>query len=416
MKTNLKRIQKDIENLSKFNATPDCGLTRFSFTKEDRLAREYIKEEMRKAGLYVYEDAVGTVVGRLEGKDKDASIIMVGSHYDSVKNGGNFDGPAGVSMALEIARTMKDNNVQVKYPIEFVALIEEEGGRFGSGLFGSRGMVGKLTRNELDQHKDVEGISIAEAMKNFGFDPDKIKEAIRKPERTKAFFELHIEQGPVLEHNVKDVGIVECIVGIRHLEVIVKGRPDHAGTTPMNMRRDALDVAAAVISQISNIAKKAEKDTVATVGVLEVLPGATNIVPGEVKFTIDIRSKDENSIDQVIKDIIDALKKEAKEKRICYTNTEKLRVSPVKLDEDIIKKFNKNCEKLGFSKVDMLSGAGHDAMMMAEITKVGLVFVPSKDGRSHCPEEWTEYKDLQKGIELVYHTILDVAEVVKNED
>ncbi|MCC5909096.1 MAG: Zn-dependent hydrolase [Clostridiaceae bacterium] len=415
MKTNVERIQKDIEILSQFNATPGRGLTRFSFTEEDRGAREYIKSEMKACGLQVYEDAAGTVIGRLEGEVKGAPTIIVGSHFDSVKNGGNFDGPAGVVMGLEIARSIYENKITTKYPIEFIAMIEEEGGRFGSGLFGSRAMVGKVSREQLDQFKDNEGISIAEAMEAFGLDPNKIQEAARRPEEIKAFFELHIEQGPILEHNKKDVGIVEYIVAINHIEVVVKGRPDHAGTTPMSMRIDALDSATKVISKISAIAKEAGEGTVATVGVLDVSPGATNIVPGEARFTVDIRSKKQECIEKVVKSIEKALKETAKDNKITYTITEKLSVSPIKLDEKIIETFDKNVKKLGFSKESMLSGAGHDAMIMAGITRVGLVFVPSKDGRSHCPEEWTEYKDLQKGIELMYHTILDEAVDVENE-
>lgn len=412
MKTNLFRIQNDIETLSTFNSTPNNGLTRFSFTEEDKKAREYIKLEMNRAGLRVYEDSAGTIIGRLEGSIKNAPVIMIGSHYDSVKNGGNFDGNAGVVAALEIARVINENNILVKYPIEFVAMIEEEGGRFGGGLFGSRGMAGKITRDELDTLIDSEGTSIAKAMKDFGFDPDKILEAARKPEELKAFLELHIEQGPILEHKQKDVGIVEYIVGISQLEVTVAGRADHAGTTPMNMRIDALDAASTIISKIGKEARALHDGSVATVGNLSVIPGAANIVSSEATFTVDIRSKNQESIDNIISFISHELQILKEEKNISYTVTEKLKVQPVKLDERIIKLFHENCEKLNLSSMDMLSGAGHDAMVMSDITNIGLIFVPSKNGRSHCPEEWTNYEDLQKGIELMYHTLLKLAEVM----
>ncbi|WZL72937.1 Zn-dependent hydrolase [Clostridiaceae bacterium 35-E11] len=415
MHTKLERIKKDIETLGTFNATPGKGLTRFSFTKEDKAARAYIKNEMQQIGLKVYEDAAGTIIGRLEGTLQDGPVVMVGSHYDSVKNGGNFDGPAGVVAALEAARTIKEKNIQPKYPIEFIGMIEEEGGRFGGGLFASRAMAGKVTREQLDFYKDQEGISIGEAMKDFGLDPDRIQEATRKTEDIKAFLELHIEQGPVLETNKKEIGIVEYIVGIREFEVIVKGRPDHAGTTPMTMRADALDGAAAVIGKISDFGKAAGEGTVATVGILQVAPGAANIVPGEVKFTVDIRSKKSSCIDEVTQKIEELLKDIAEKKGVKYEIIPKLDVAPVKLAETIVNQFSTNCEQLSFSKEFMLSGAGHDAMVMASIADVGLIFVPSKDGRSHCPEEWTDYEDLQKGIELVYKTILDIAEVSSDE-
>ena len=300
MKTYLRRIKRDIETLSKYNATPGNGLTRFSFTKEDGRARNYIKKEMEKAGLKVYEDAAGTIIGRLEGKNSKAPVIMLGSHYDSVKNGGNFDGNAGVVAALEIPRVLRDNNIQLNHPVEFIGIIEEEGGRFGSGLFGSRAMAGKISREELDLLKDDQGITIGKAMSDFGLDPDSISQAARNPKDIKAFLELHIEQGPVLEHEEKEIGIVEYIVGINQIEVSIEGRADHAGTTPMNMRKDALDSAVDVISNISNFAKSLEDGTVATVGTFLVQPGAANIVPGKVTFTVDVRSKEEKSISKVI--------------------------------------------------------------------------------------------------------------------
>lgn len=412
MKTNLNRIQKDIEELAAFNATPGRGLTRMSFTEEDRGAREYIKGQMKLAGLEVYEDAAGTVVGRLEGSLQEGPVVMVGSHYDSVKNGGNFDGPAGVVAALETARVMTQRGLKPKYPVEFIAMIEEEGGRFGGGLFASRAMAGRVTRESLDAYKDRDGVSIAEAMTAFGFDPDKIGEAARKPEEVKAFLELHIEQGPILEAGSKDIGIVEYIVGIYESEIVVKGRPDHAGTTPMDMRADALDAASRVISQISSFAKAAGEGTVATVGVLSLLPGAANIVPGEVKFTIDIRSKKSEHIAEVIGKMEKSLAEAAAAKGVTYAVVEKLSVPPVKLAEDILAILTKHSDRLGFKKQAMLSGAGHDAMVMAAITDVGLVFVKSKDGRSHCPEEWTDYEDLQKGIEVICETIMEISEAV----
>lgn len=412
MKTNINRIRNDIEELSKFNETVGMGLTRLSFTKEDFGAREYIKSEMTKAGLRVYEDAAGTIIGRLDGEMKDAPVVMIGSHYDSVRNGGNFDGPAGVITALEVARVINESNIRLKFPVEFVAMIEEEGARFGKGLFASRAMTGKVNRDELDTSKDINGITLAAAMKNFGFNPDKIHEAVRKSEKVQAFLELHIEQGPVLENEVKDIGIVEYVVGICQIEVTVKGRPDHAGTTPMNMRIDALDASAQLISKISSFANRAGEGTVATVGIINISPGSSNIIPGEVKFTVDIRSKEQESINYVVGEIKKEIEQISHKSKIKYSIEEKLSVLPVKLNEKIIEDFQNICDELRLSKKNMLSGAGHDAMVMASITNVGLIFVKSKDGRSHCPEEWTEYEDLQKGIEIMYHEVLNLAGVI----
>jgi len=256
MQSKLVRIKKDIEELAKFNSTPEKGLTRFSFTNEDKKAREYLANEMKVIGLKVYEDAAGSLIGRIDGELQDGPVIMVGSHFDSVKNGGNFDGPAGVVMALEIMRVLEENNVKTKHPVEFIAMIEEEGGRFGSGVFGSRAMAGRVSYEDLLNNKDADGITMAEAFEEFGFNPEEIEKAKRDPEKLKAFIELHIEQGPVLEKEGKDVGLVSFIVGINQIRVKVKGRPDHAGTTPMDMRKDALSSASEVIAQIKDFAVK----------------------------------------------------------------------------------------------------------------------------------------------------------------
>ncbi len=412
MKTRLERIQKDIEALGQFNATPGKGLTRFSLTDADRGAREYLRKALASLGLKVYEDAAGSLFGRREGSDPSLPVIMIGSHFDSVKNGGNFDGPAGVIMGLEIMRTLDDNKVRTRHPVEFIAMIEEEGGRFGSGVFGSRAMAGLVNYKKLEEAKDAQGISMAEAFRSFGFKPEDIEKAKRDPATVKAFLELHIEQGPVLETKGLDVGIVEFIVGISHVKVTIKGRPDHAGTTPMHMRHDALSAAAKVIADIHTYPAMENNGSVSTVGVLNVLPGATNIIPGEVTFTVDIRSKDAGSVQRIKGRIEDSLKAVAKERDLAYTVQDMLNVNPVPMAKHINELFKKNAASLGFSYEMMLSGAGHDAMIMGQVCDVGLIFVPSKDGRSHCPEEWTDYDDLQKGIELIYETVVRLAEDV----
>ncbi|MGB4439634.1 MAG: hydantoinase/carbamoylase family amidase, partial [Sedimentibacter sp.] len=314
---------------------------------------------------------------------------------------------------LEVARTFKENDIKPEYPVEFIAMIEEEGGRFGGGLFGSRAMTGKVSRESLDQYKDKEGISIAEAMKKFGFDPDKIHEAQRKNENIRAFIELHIEQGPILENGGIDIGIVDYIVGIEEFEVKIKGRPDHAGTTPMHMRANALDAAAPAIAKISELAVEAGEGTVATIGILNVEPCAANIVPGIVNFTVDIRSKKEECMKQVHNKFVDLLKETVSRTNCELEIVQKLYVQPVKLDEQIAMDMLKICEELNLKKKIMLSGAGHDAMVIASIANVGLIFVPSKGGRSHCQEEWTDYEDLQKGIELAYYEVLNLSKNIR---
>ncbi len=411
MYTSLDRIIKDIEALSAFNSSPGEGLTRFSLTEADRGAREYLRGELKEMGLEVYEDAAGSIFGRMEGRDPQAPLIMIGSHFDSVKNGGNFDGPAGIVMGLEIMRVLKERNIKTKYPIEFVGMIEEEGGRFGAGVFGSRAMAGMVKYEDLKKNKDKNGISMAEAFEAFGFDPHKIDESARKSQDLKAFIELHIEQGPVLENGKTDVGLVDFIVGISEFKVKVLGRPDHAGTTPMPLRKDALGAASELISELGTYAVEAGEGTVATVGVLEVKPGAANIVPGQVEFTVDIRSKSIACMDAVRAAIEEKLQDLSQKRGVSFEIEDLLKVEPVTMDKDILSVLKEKAVEKGFSHKVMTSGAGHDAMIMAALAPTGLVFVPSRDGRSHCPQEWTDYEDLQKGIEVICHTIIELGEV-----
>ena len=410
IQSNIQRIQRDIEALAQFTASPGAGVTRFSFTAEDRQAREYIINQMAASHLKVYEDAAGTIIGRREGSRAAAPVVMIGSHFDSVKNGGPFDGPAGVVAALEIARVLDENRIATEYPLEFIAMIEEEGGRFGAGLFGSRAMAGRIPPDELLNLHDDSGISVARAMHDFGLAPEALLSAVRSPEQLKAFLELHIEQGPILEKTGTDVGLVETVVGIEQWEIEIQGRPDHAGTTPMNMRADALVATADVIKQIHRLASQSETGTVATVGKLQVAPGAGNIVPGKATFSVDIRSDNAADILQLgetIKVFLFSLPQEYP--GISTRMSSVLSIDPTPLSSPILQLLEEEAGIGGITSRRMRSGAGHDAMVMASLAEVGLVFVPSRDGRSHCPEEWTDYNKLKKGVDLVLQVTLRLA-------
>ena len=399
LKTNIERIQKDIETLAQFSCVEGIGCTRFTYTKEFAQARDYIISEMKAAGLTVREDAVGTVIGRLEGKNPNAPILMTGSHFDTVKTGGRFDGPAGVTAALETARTLHDEGFVPECPIEFVALPEEEGARFGGGLMGSRAMCGKLTQAEVDTYKDWDGVTIAEAMKGYGLDPTKIAEAKRTPGEIGTFIELHIEQGPILENNRTDVGIVEAIVGLRCFNVTVTGRSDHAGTTPLNMRADTMLATAKAIVAGTEKAKELNDGTVVTFGRVETIPGAFNIVAKETNFNIDCRSRGIESVNTVIDVIRTSLERSVAENPgLSFEMEEKTSALPVQMKVEVQELLEKHAAELNISTRKMLSGAGHDAMIMGALCDVAMVFVPSKDGRSHVPEEWTDYASVQSEI------------------
>lgn len=404
---NLNRVIKDIETLASFNATPENGVTRLSFTKEDKMAREYIREQMKSAGLKVWEDGYSNLFGRREGKDPDAPVIMIGSHFDSVINGGAFDGAAGLVAALEVLRVFEEKNIETYYPIEVVAMNDEEGVRFGTGVSNSRAMVGLMDEEELDRVMDRDGVSLRKAMENFGITPD-LKNAKRPEGSIKAFIELHIEQGPILEDNNKDIGLVETIVGLDRYDVKIKGKSGHAGTTPMNNRQDALVVASKLILSVNRIAREVGDGTVGTVGEIQVSPNASNVIPGHVEFSVDVRSTKEENIKRVYDEFLKEIDNIKEEEDIDIEITKSLYVPPVNMSEEIIDTMEKISNRLGYKYMRMNSGAGHDAMNMAKIAETSMIFVPSKNGLSHHPDEWTDYEDLKKGIEVMLNTVLEL--------
>ena len=395
----IERIERHIDKMSEFTATPDRGTTRLTYSNEDLQTRNYIKDKMQEYGLQVREDGYGNIFGKLEGTLKEAPSVMVGSHFDSVPNGGAYDGPAGVVAGLEVAALFSENNLTPKYPLEIVALIEEEGSRFGGGLMGSRGLVGLLSDEDFRNLKDKDGISTEEAMVKIGLDPSLPRK--RDPKTMKAFLELHIEQGPVLEEKNIPIGIVEAIVGLTQLEVTVKGQAGHAGTTPMDGRADALVTAARIIAQLPDLAVNEVEGTVITTGRLNVFPNGANVIPDRVVFTVDIRSGKEENVLNVIeksKAVVQSVSKNG-----IQTSVEQLLyIQPKELNEGIRSILKEESNKLDIPYCSINSGAGHDAMVLSDFTEVGMLFIPSKDGLSHCPEEWSDSNHLAKAVQIFY--------------
>ena len=402
------KVKEYLERLSYFTATPGHGITRLSFSKEARQTVNYIKDVMEEIGLDVCEDYAGSVIGKLKGADENAPSIIIGSHYDSVKCGGNFDGIAGIICGLEIARKLKENNVKLKYPLEIMGINDEEGIRFGTGFFGSKAMLGMITSDDLLKYKDQDNISIYQAIKEYGLQPEKVVEMFRNPDTIKSFIEIHIEQGPILENNKKDIGVVEYIVGMQRYIISIDGRADHAGTTPMNMRIDAMETASKVISNIGEWARNENNGTVATVGYIKAFPNAINIIPEKAEFSVDIRSKDNKSIETVFNKIIENIKSLCCEYGTKYTIEPKLSELPVKLNDKLIEQISEICDEKGYKHQKIDSGAGHDSLVMAKYVDTSMVFVPSKGGRSHCMEEWTDYEYLARAIDVIYNLVLNI--------
>ncbi len=390
------RVASDLETLKQFTATPGAGCTRLPFTKEAREAVNFLKQIMEEAGLEVREDAAGNVIGVMKGEDPTAPCVMMGSHYDSVVNGGDFDGIAGVICAIEVARQLKENGIVPKRNFVVVGFCDEEGMRFGTGYFGSGAMLGNRDVNYCKNFKDKDGISIYDAMKSYGLDPEKIEDAKWPKGSIGHFLEAHIEQGPVLDTENIELGLVDCIVGIQRYMVTVHGRADHAGTTPMDMRLDAVDAATKVISKIPDWAREKADGTVATTGYIKTVPGGMNIVAERVEFTVDIRSRSNDNINDIAKRIRAALDREVKAMGGSYEIDTKLVITPVDLSQDMLKIMEESCKKHNYSYKYMPSGAGHDALEIGQVLPTVMLFVPSKDGRSHCPVEFTKYSDFAK--------------------
>lgn len=405
LKDSTERIRKQLEMLQKFTATPGAGVTRFPFTKEAREASEYIKTLMEDIGLEVRIDNTGSVIGRLNGEIEDT--IMTGSHLDSVKNGGAYDGIAGVVASIEAMRHFKENNKKPYYSYEVIATNDEEGSRFKSGLFTGKVMSGLISVDDIKHFKDADGISVYEAMNDYGLKPNEI--ADHKRDDIKAFLEVHIEQGPILEKEEKDIGIVDVIVGIKRVIVTINGRPDHVGTTPMNMRKDAVDVATKVISKISDRARD-HYPAVSTVGNIVIEPNIVNIIPSRVKYTVDFRSTSADVIRELYDGMIKDLEIYANEADMTHSVEETLWVDPVVLNDTIKGYIEESCKSRDFSNMHIISGAGHDAQVYGSRVPSAMIFVPSHNGRSHCPEEYTDEKTLAMASFTAFDTLKKIDE------
>jgi len=395
------RIAQDLEYLKRFTATPGEGCTRLPFTKAAREAVDYLKDVMTEVGLEVREDAAGNVFGVLKGTDPEAPCVMSGSHYDSVINGGDYDGIGGVVCSIEMARQIIEKGISHKRDLVVVGFNDEEGMRFGTGYFGSGAMLGHRDEEYCRKFKDKDGISIAEAMKGYGLDPEKITDAAWKEGSIGHFIETHIEQGPVLDQKGLEIGLVTGIVGIQRYMITVNGRADHAGTTPMDMRMDAVDTASKVISKIADWAREKADGTVATVGVVNVIPGGMNIVAEKAQFSVDIRSMNQYNIDDIARRIKAALERECKIMGGTFDIETKLVITPVDLDEKMLSILETSCKKQNYSYMRLPSGAGHDSLEIGQVLPTVMLFVSSKDGRSHCPVEFSKYSDLAKATVLM---------------
>lgn len=402
------RIEKLINELGMIGCDPEGGVSRLAFSKEDAVARERICEIMRdELGLELRIDAFANIFGRREGSDPNAPPIISGSHLDSVKNGGKFDGPAGVVAAVEAIRAMNELGIATRHPIDLAVMQAEEPNAFGFSTFGSRGITGKLTRGDLEGVRDDHGTLILDALKEIGGDPDDLESALVKPGQIRAYIELHIEQMTGLERAGVPVGLVTGLAGIHRETLKIHGEAKHSGTTPMIERKDALVATAGIVSALDRLARMENGKATATVGQLEMFPNASNIIPGRVEMVTEVRYTEA----QALKRVLTGLRKELDSVRgggFAYDMTVGYHTEPMIFSAQVGQAIREACEHLNMPYLELTSMAGHDAHHMAGVTESGMIFVPSKNGLSHCPEEWTDSKDLAKGAMTLLATILNI--------
>ena len=407
MTVRIERIRRDIENINAFNATPGNGITRLTFSAQYQGALNYVLEHLDQLGATVSICRGGNIRGRLAGSDENAPAVMMGSHLDTVVNGGQFDGVVGVVTALEAARSIVEDGIAHRLPVDVVIFPEEEGSRFGRGLLGSSIWTGKLNADRLSSIEDANGVTYPEAMARAGLIVN--DSYLLKPSVLAAMFEVHIEQGAILEKRKHRIGLVEAIAGIQQLNIVIKGTADHAGTTPMADRSDPLQAAARIIIAIDKIAKSTGPHTVATVGRITCQPGQVNVIPGLVSFSVDVRDSNKELLDSAVATIRRTVQTLCDERELEVAFSRLVEAEPVVLSEVILELLENKSREQNIEPYRMISGASHDTALVAELTKAGMIFVPSRDGLSHCPQEFTRLDDIALGCEILLAAVVELA-------
>ena len=397
---NQDRLSQTIAELATIGKLPNGGVCRIAYSPEVILARQLVQRWMREAGMTVRIDAAGNIIGTYAGQKPGAPALMTGSHIDTVPTGGRYDGALGVLAGIEIVRVLREHSIQLDHPVEVVVFTDEEG-----GMIGAKAISGTVFK-EPEYYRRDDGTSIEACLQRVGGDWSNLATAKRNPADIAAFVELHVEQGGILEHYGKQIGVVEGIVGQHRYIVTVIGRSNHAGTTPMNMRQDALVTASQIVLAVNNLAKSSSGSPVATVGALNVFPNAANIVPGQVELTIDMRDVDQEHLILLSEKLQQQLQAIAKSNQTEITITPILQTEAVLATPQIQTAIEQTCEAMGFSYCHLPSRASHDAQEMGLITDMGMIFVPSQAGISHAEDEYTSPEECAQGVNMLLQTLI----------
>jgi N-carbamoyl-L-amino-acid hydrolase len=400
LRVNGDRINAHLTALSEFGKNPYGGVSRTAYSDADKKGREYVMGLMREAGLEPSIDVAGNIIGKRAGSNPALKPLLFGSHIDSVPDGGNYDGDVGVLSSIEVARTLKERNVTTRHPIEVIIFQNEEG-----GTIGSRAFVGHLPDKDLDLVAKS-GKTLRDGIRFIGGDPTKLSTLHWKAGDYAAYVELHIEQGGTLDAESLNIGVVEGIVGIGWWDVVIDGFGNHAGTTPMDKRRDALMAAAKYVQMVNRVVTSEPGRQVGTVGRIQAFPGAPNVIPGQVQATLEIRDLDQAKIVRLAKQVMDEATKIGTENGTTFTFKETYLSTPAIMNADVQKVIENAARGLNLTTKYLPSGAGHDAQYMAQITPTGMIFCPSVGGISHSPKEFTKPQDVVNGANVLLQTIL----------
>jgi N-carbamoyl-L-amino-acid hydrolase len=395
-----ERLQSRLEALATIGRDPAGGLSRFPYSAAHAEAVRVVATWMAEAGLHAGCDAIGNLIGHRRGTGDGAAIVL-GSHLDSVPHGGTFDGALGVLGGLEVAQTLREADVALRHDLVVVGFADEEGYQYGTGTLASRCALGEVPRARFHMLRGRDGRTLAEATAAFSPGPPRTV----LPARAAAYLELHIEQGPVLARGGRRVAAVEAITGIARSTLVLDGEANHAGTTPMALRRDALVGAAEVVLAVKTLADAAAARAVGTVGMISVSPGATNVVPGRTELTIELRSPDGPRLRDLCGRTADAIDELARRYGLAARRSDWDVREPVLMDTAIIEALRAAISEAGQEPMTLPSWAGHDAAIMAPHVPTGMLFVPSIDGVSHSPNEWTAWEDVALGADVLLRAV-----------
>ncbi len=397
------RLNHHINRLAKIGHQPSGCIRRLAFTPEDLQARYLVQQWMAESGMTVRTDAAGNLMGTYAGTIAGAPALATGSHLDTVPTGGRFDGALGVVAGIEVVRTLRENNLRLNHPIEVIVFTDEE-----STMIGSQAIAGTALLNSPDRYQPKPGDSIQDCLEIIGGNWDELATAKRNSSDLAAFIELHVEQGAVLEKTANQIGIVQGVVGIRRKVITIVGQENHAGTTPMDGRQDALVAAAQVILTVRNLARRMPSNPVATVGYLTVSPNSVNSVAGNVDLTVDMRDLSKACLDDMVEQLKEDLKFIAADTHTQIKMAPLLCVEPTPAADHLQTTIASVCQRLGLSYHHLPSRAGHDALEIGRITDMGMIFVPSRAGVSHSEAEYTSPEQCTQGANTLLHTLLDL--------